>query len=54
VWKYTIFVKDGKIILWWCGTKVVFGWTDLKGFTVQKDGFEGMKVVWLTWFGRMD
>jgi len=26
----------------------VFGWTDLRGFTVQEDGFEGMKVVWLT------
>jgi len=32
----------------------MFGWTDLRGFTVQEDGFEGMKVVWLTWFGRMD
>jgi len=27
---------------------VVFGWTDLKGFIVQEDGFEWMKVVWLT------
>jgi len=35
-------------------TKVVFGWTDLRRFTVQEDGFEWMKVVWLTWFGRMD
>jgi len=32
----------------------VFGWTNLRGFTVQEDGFEWMKVVWLTWFGRMD
>ena len=32
----------------------MFGWTDLRGFTVHEDGFEGMKVVWLTWFGRMD
>jgi len=29
-------------------TKVVFGWTDLREFTVQEDGFEEMKVVWLT------
>ena len=29
-------------------TKIVFGWTDLRGFTVQEDGFKGMKVVWLT------
>jgi len=32
----------------------VFDWTDLRGFTIQEDGFEGMKVVWLTWFGRID
>jgi len=29
-------------------SKVVFGWIDLRGFTVQEDGFEGMKAVWLT------
>ena len=34
--------------------KVVFGWTNLTRFTDQEDGFEEMKVVWLTWFGRMD
>jgi len=34
--------------------KVVFGWTDLRRFTIQEDGFEWMKVVWLTWFWRMD
>ena len=32
----------------------MFGWTDLLGFTVQEDGFEGIKVVWLTWFRRID
>ena len=32
----------------------MFGWTDLSGFNVQEDGFEWMKVVWMTWFGRMD
>jgi len=26
----------------------VFGWIDLRRFTVQEDGFEEMKVVWLT------
>jgi len=25
--------------------KVVFGWTDLRGFTVQKDEFEWIKVI---------
>jgi len=26
----------------------LFGWTNLRGFIVQEDEFEGMKVVWLT------
>jgi len=26
----------------------VFGWTDFKGFIIEENGFEGMKVVWLT------
>jgi len=30
----------------------VFGWTDLREFIVQEDGFD--QAVWLTWFGRMD
>jgi len=25
----------------------VFGWTDLRRFIIQKDGFEEMKIVWL-------
>ena len=32
----------------------MFGWTDFRRFTVQKDEFEWMKVVWLTSFWRMD
>ena len=32
----------------------MFGLTDLREFIIQKDGFEEMKVIWLTWFGRID
>jgi len=54
LWRFQFLFLLSYVLHWICNLKVVFGWIDLREFTIQEDGFEGMKVVWLTWFGRMD
>jgi len=47
-WLQWWFITFSKSVIQKYKISIVFGWTDLKGFTVQENRFEWMNVVWLT------